>query len=206
MTTIAVLPVKRFGVAKSRLGDAALREQLAPAMVEDVMREFDQWDVVVVSGEPFARALADELSFTVLDDPDTGHIPAAVRGIEEAIARGATTAVLLAGDCPLASAGEIERLLATDGLTVLADRHGAGTNGLILTPPEAITPAFGEGSRARHEQLAVAAGINCLVAEHTSMALDIDTPADLDALISVLRERPDAAPRTRAVLEAEVRL
>jgi 2-phospho-L-lactate guanylyltransferase len=200
MTSIVVLPVKRFGAAKSRLGDRSLREQLAPAMVEDVMREFAGWDVVLVSGEPFARALGEELSFTVLDDPDTGHVPAAIRGITQATARGATAAVLLAGDCPLASSADVAALIAGNDLTILADRHGSGTNGLILTPPGAITPSFGEGSRSRHEQLAADAGINCVVAENTSFALDIDTPCDVDTLVTALRRSPDVAPRTRAAL------
>ncbi len=36
----------------------------------------------------------------------------------------------------------------------MPDRHGTGTNGLLLTPPDAIAPSFGPGSCERHRALA----------------------------------------------------
>ena len=40
----------------------------------------------------------------------------------------------------------------------MPDRHGTGTNALLLTPPDVIEPSFGDDSRARHERLAQEAG------------------------------------------------
>ena len=42
---------------------------------------------------------------------------------------------------------------------IVPDRHGTGTNALLLTPPGAFAPSFGPGSRARHEQTRRAAGL-----------------------------------------------
>ena len=67
-------------------------------------------------------------------------------------------------------------------VAIVPDRHGEGTNALVLTPPTAIRPAFGEGSRARHVAAAREAGIPFAVEELASLALDLDTPADLVAL------------------------
>jgi 2-phospho-L-lactate guanylyltransferase len=85
------------------------------------------------------------------------------------------------------------------------DRHGTGTNGLLLTPPDAISPSFGPGSFERHRALALAAGLPCRVERPPSLLLDIDTGADLAALRERLTaEEPEGrrvrASRTRAVL------
>ena len=202
MSTIAILTIKRFDAAKQRLGDAGIRPALAEAMMTDVLDAIAGSDavdeVLIVSGEPRTHSHG-----RVIEDPDEGHNPAATRGIDAAIERGATRVVLLAGDCPLLDPVDLDSLLIDRGdhLVVIADRHGTGTNGLIISPPRAVAPSFGEGSCARHQELAAAAGIECTVATGTSLALDIDTPDDLRALIESTETQ--RAPNTRAVLSAE---
>jgi 2-phospho-L-lactate guanylyltransferase len=202
MSTIAVLTIKRFGAAKQRLGSASFRPALARAMMIDALASLEACDalddVVIVSGEPQARNHRN-----VVDDPDEGHNPAAVRGIAAALDRGATRVLLAAGDCPLLDSTELAVLIAQDGegVTVIADRHGTGTNGLIMSPPTLIAPSFGDGSCARHQALAAAAGADCSVASGTSLALDIDTPEDLRMLIEVIDA--NVAPSTHALLSAE---
>jgi 2-phospho-L-lactate guanylyltransferase len=85
-------------------------------------------------------------------------------------------------------------------VTIVPDRHGAGTNGLLLAPPNAIAPSFGPDSCERHIALARAAGIDPRVQRISSLLLDIDTGADLAALRDRLAGHNDRASRTRAVL------
>jgi 2-phospho-L-lactate/phosphoenolpyruvate guanylyltransferase len=84
-------------------------------------------------------------------------------------------------------------------VVVVPDRHGTGTNGLLLTPPDAIAPSFGPGSCERHRALALAAGASFRLERPPSLLLDIDTGADLEALRARLRGPRARAPRTRAV-------
>jgi 2-phospho-L-lactate/phosphoenolpyruvate guanylyltransferase len=209
--TAAVLPVKSFSRAKQRLGEAIggrEREELAAAMVGDVLEaltavhEID--DVVVVTAEPLAARAAADAGAHVVDDPEeAGQSAAAARGIDAALVRGAERALLVPGDCPALDPDELSALLARTGdVVIVPDRHGSGTNALLLTPPTAIAPAFGAGSFARHAALARAAGAQVKVAELPSLCLDVDTPADLAALRAALDARPDTAARTRAVLHA----
>jgi 2-phospho-L-lactate guanylyltransferase len=212
MRTAAVLPVKSCGRAKQRL-DAAVaqpeRGELAAAMVADVLAALAAVpaldDVVVVTGEPRAAAVARAAGAHVVDDPDeTGQSAAAARGVREAIARGAMRVLLVPGDCPALAAREVGELLTAHpdaGVVIVPDRHGSGTNALLLAPPGAIEPAFGPGSFARHAVLGVAAGAVVRVAQAPSLALDVDTPGDLEALRTGLAGLPEAAPRTRALLE-----
>lgn len=213
MRATAVLPIKRFGAAKTRLSDAlspTARADLAAAMLADVLAALGRCErierILVISGEPRAAAAAAAAAGVVelIDDPtDAGHSEAALLGVAAALAAGAGCAALLPGDCPLLSPAELDAALAdlspgTAG--VIPDRHGAGTNGLLLAPPDAITPAFGPGSRERHLGLARAVGVGAQVVEIPSLALDLDTAEDLRELTRAVRAEPADAPATARAL------
>jgi 2-phospho-L-lactate guanylyltransferase len=159
---------------------------------------------IVVSGDPIAQELAAEVGAEVVPDPDDGgHIEAALAGIARAQVEGADCVVLLPGDCPLLDPRELDRLLTgvpERYVAIVPDRHGTGTNALVLSPPDAIVPAFGEGSCARHVTAAREAGIAFGVEELASLGLDLDTPADVIALTRELDARPGRARRTAKAL------
>jgi 2-phospho-L-lactate guanylyltransferase len=207
----AVLPVKRFDAAKQRLAagiDDERRRALAAAMVADVLEAIGEARsverTIVVSSEPVALGLAAGANAEVVPDPDDGgHVGAALAGIAHAEAEGAGCVVLLAGDCPLLDPRELDRLLTgvpERYVAIVPDRHGPGTNALVLCPPNAILPAFGEGSCARHVAAAREAGIPFGVEALASLGLDLDTPADLVALTRELASRPGRARRTAKAL------
>src|SRR3954447_17297405 len=148
MRTAAILPVKSFGRAKQRLGGAFPdRPRLAGAMVADVLEALGRVtrpaDLIVVPAEA-----VDAPGALVVHDPaEAGQSAAAALGIAAAVERGAERVLLVPGDCPALDPSEIATLLAHDaGVVIVPDRHGAGTNALLLAPPDAIAPAFGPGS------------------------------------------------------------
>jgi 2-phospho-L-lactate/phosphoenolpyruvate guanylyltransferase len=213
MRAIAIVPVKRFAEAKQRLApglDDERRQALAAAMLADVLEAIGAARAIertiLVSGDPLAQEIAAEAEATVevVPDPaDEGHNVAASAGIARAEADGAACAVLLPGDCPLLSPRDLDRLLTgvpARYAAIVPDRHGDGTNALVLSPPAVIEPAFGEGSRERHVAAARAAGIPHEVEEVPSLALDLDTPADVVALTRELESQPGRARRTAKAL------
>ncbi|WP_372791083.1 2-phospho-L-lactate guanylyltransferase [Paraconexibacter sp.] len=212
MSTIAVVPVKRFGDAKQRLADhigTSTRKALSEAMVTDVLialRRSKRVDrVIVVTSEPAAEALANGYDAEpVLDDENTTHSAAAMIGIRSARERGARRVLLVPGDCPALAPDEVDALLGTvgdpPGVVVVPDRHGTGTNALILSPPDVMEPSFGPDSCARHLELARAAGVPGEVREVPSLSLDVDTFDDLQALRDALAVRIGGAAHTRGML------
>lgn len=209
MIATAILPVKRFAVAKQRLGlGGGQRRALAAAMLEDVLEAITAARMVertiVVSGERTAVEIATAAGAEVLDDPkDAGHSQAATLGVDRAKALGASCVALLPGDCPLLDPRELDSLLTGvpgDYVAIVPDRHGTGTNSLVLSPPDTIQPAFGEGSRERHMEAARAAGVPYSVERVASLALDLDTPADIIALTRALDSGAQGASRTARVL------
>ena len=218
MKATAIIPVKRFGAAKRRLLDALDRRQrsaVLKAMLTDVLAAVDGAAaverIVIVTGEgraervALAHAQRTTTPLEVLRDPDDrGHSEAATLGIVLAKARGAGCVALLPGDCPLLDPAELDAALGRmrpDRVTVVPDRHGTGTNALLLAPADAIGPAFGPGSRDRHLDRASRRGMDAELEELDSLALDLDTPDDLDLLRELLTAEGARAPATAAALE-----
>src|SRR3954451_17547104 len=173
MRTVAILPVKSFGRAKQRLGRAFPdRPALAAAMVGDVLDALAEVDalaaVIVGTAEPAAAEAARDAGAHVVDDPaEAGQSPAAALGIASARAE---RVLLVPGDCPALDPREVSALLAhREPVVIVPDRHGTGTNALLLSPPDVMAPAFGEGSFARHAALARAAGAAIRVAAVPSL-------------------------------------
>jgi 2-phospho-L-lactate/phosphoenolpyruvate guanylyltransferase len=215
--TTAIIPVKRFGEAKQRLLDRVDRPQRAAivkAMLADVLNAVTTVDaverVILVSGEGRAERVALRHAQRVktpievfVDPDDRGHSEAAVFGIIRAKALGAAAVALLPGDCPLLDSGELSAALERlepGRIIVVPDRHGTGTNGLLMSPADAIGPAFGEGSAERHRDRAERAGYEVAIEPVESLGLDLDTPEDLTALAAILSVERARAPATAEAL------
>ena len=203
--------MKRFTAAKQRLAPgmgATHRAELAAAMLEDALEAIGTARAiertVVVTSEPRAIEPARAAGAELVPDPDEGgHSGAALAGIARARELGAERVVLLPIDCPLLAPRELERLLTgmpERYVAIVPDRHGTGTNALALAPPDAIEPSFGEGSCARHVVAARAAGVAYGVEELPSLALDLDTPADIVALTMELERDRGRGKRTAKAL------
>jgi 2-phospho-L-lactate guanylyltransferase len=220
MRTAAILPVKHFARAKQRLGMSVaeeLREDLARAMVGDVLVALSETAsiqrTIIVTREDSIAAAARYLGALVVEDSaEESQSVAVALGVERALVEGFERVLCVPGDCPALDPAELDALLnsfehadtgvAIDApeVVIVPDRHGTGTNGLLLAPPDAIAPSFGPDSCERHLALARAAEATCRIERPPSLLLDIDTGADLAALRERLSSAHAGAPRTRAVL------
>lgn len=133
-----------------------------------------------------------------------------------AAAEGVTDLLLLPADLPLVSRAEIEAVLragGSPGIVLTPDRAASGTNALLLRPPTALTPSFGDASFERHRRLAADAGLEATIVRRPRLALDLDTPDDIAALLAgglggrtrCLLLDLDAERRLDAVLAAQAR-
>jgi 2-phospho-L-lactate/phosphoenolpyruvate guanylyltransferase len=216
MSTLAILPIKSFEEAKRRLRrhlSPGERRALVEAMFADVLialrRAASLTGITVVSADHVAQQIAAGYGAGVVEDHDRGHNPAAALGVQAALRAGAERVLLVPGDCPALDPTELNELIArpagSRSALIVPDRHGTGTNALLLTPPDALAPSFGPDSRKRHEADATAANLEVEVVEVSSLALDVDTIDDLEALQERLANSHGGAARTRGMLNQLMR-
>jgi len=187
----AVIPVKRFAAAKTRLSpalDADERAELARLMFEDVIEAVTaRSDVLagtlVITIDPEAAALARRRdAFVVGDVSERGVNDALNRGLRylEATADGVIVVPSdipqIAGPALVESAAAIARGPAV-ALVRAAD--DGGTNLLACRPLAAIKPQFGPRSFEQHHRAAQQAGAAVRRLHLPELWLDIDRPEDL---------------------------
>ncbi len=191
---VAIVPVRSFESAKSRLGeplDAEERQTLVAGLLDRTIRAASGVEaiesVVVVSPDPAVLRAAAAAGATPVRQPDDGLNEGLRSATRWATADGATAVIVLAADLPAISAAAIEAVVAAAAkarrpdrpvVAIVADRHGRGTNVLLVSPPDAIAFRFGPGSRAAH--LAGAGAVDAIAVElEGPLALDLDLPEDL---------------------------
>lgn len=209
MRTAAILPVKSFGAAKQRLSSllgAGSRHALAQAMFQDVLASLRKVEgierIVVVASEPSVEFATDEQVTLLEEELPEGQSAATAAGIRWAVASGFERVLLVPGDAPLLSQTEVDALLANapEEVVIVPDRHGTGTNGLLLRPPTAIEPSFGPDSLGRHVAAAEAAGVTHRIERVPSLVFDVDTSEDLAVVAQAIEDSRAIAPRTRGAL------
>jgi len=206
---IAIVPVKRFAAAKSRLAPLLSPEEraaLSAAMLGDVLAAISAAPgvtaAVVVTAEPLAAAIAALHGAEVIDDGEGDDLNHAILLGATAVGRRAAEGMLVVpSDVPQVTSrvlGQAARHLRGGRAAVLAPaKADGGTNLLGLSPPGMIAPAFGPGSFARHRCALLAAGVAPLIVADDDIGCDIDRPDDLAAFSSATSET-----RTRAFLAA----
>jgi 2-phospho-L-lactate guanylyltransferase len=202
--TWAIVPVKALGEAKQRLAGVLppeARRRLMLTMLQDVLATLAKVDrvdrVLAVTPDAEVAGLARRLGACVLHEERTrGHSAAATAGFVHALAHGAVQALALPADAPCVTPGEVRRLLdavrpAAAPRVVLVPSHDRdGTNAVLAAPPDGFSLSFGPGSFARHLAQAEARGLDCRVIELAGLALDIDDPRDLAALMAAKQGNP----------------
>jgi 2-phospho-L-lactate guanylyltransferase len=211
--TLAIVPIKSLAHAKQRLSKAVAggtRRSLVQAMFSDVLGALRRTEgvdaIAVVTDDVIADSLARSDRVVVLaDGREAGQSQATQVGIDYAAEHRFDRVLLVPGDTPLIDPTELEDLLmrcARDeiAVAVVPDRHGTGTNALLISPPGAFPPSFGPDSLERHVANARDAGLVHRVEHVPSLALDVDTPSDLAALWTTVEESRRGAQRTRGTL------
>lgn len=188
---VAIVPVGSLDGAKSRLGAVLDAEErfdltirLARATIAAAIAAIRVDEVIVITPDDAIRQLALELGARPILQRDRGLNHGLVTAREDAAAGGADAILILPIDLPDVSPAAIDAVAATLDdparplVALVADRHGRGTNALLMTPPDAIDMCFGGDSALAHTAAARAIGAR-LVELGGPLALDLDTPDDL---------------------------
>lgn len=187
MAIQVLVPLKRLGMAKQRLGpqvSPASRRRLMIWMLTHVITaalESQVGPVAIASSEPAALDLADRLGVTVLPDADLPWNRGLLHALRS-LPQLPSTVLFLSGDLPLITAADILALVAeapSPGVAI-ARAHDWGTNALLISPADAIVPMFGRNrSSSAHWEQAAALRVPARIVDIEGLALDVDTVGDL---------------------------
>jgi 2-phospho-L-lactate guanylyltransferase len=207
------IPAKPLAEGKSRLspvlGEAervALTRRLVQRTLGVVSSVAGIAGILVVSRDPEILALAEGAGALALREEETngqtgdnGPEWGLNRAIRQAagvvLGEGGDALLFLPTDLPLLQVEDIHTLVLTwdqrPHCAVIAPSQNGGTNALLLCPPDAITPAFGLGSFARHLGLAQQQGLSVKVVESPALAWDVDTPEEWGRLVMTTNQSPN---------------
>ena len=194
MTIWAIVPVKPLRRGKSRLAGALSedeRAELNQSLLQHTLqtltdvKELEQ--VLVVSRDPHALHIARQHGArTVREDGQPQLNTALTRATVVAKVHATRGVLILPADLPLISREDVltlmERAIDPPVVVIAPDRHGKGTNALLISPSGLIEYDFGENSFQRHCERARQAGARLEIVELPSLGLDLDLPEDLEII------------------------
>lgn len=202
MAVLTVLiPVNRLDRAKGRLAALLSPEERAELARRSLATALG---AVAEAGMTAIALTADEAvratlpaGVRVLDEePDLRGLSAQLERAAERLA--VSELLILHADLPLATAQALREFMAqappAPSMTLVRPADG-GTNAMLLRPPGRFPLAYGQGSGDLHEASARAASLAVRRANAPALALDLDTPADVRALLATAEGRECGAGR-----------
>jgi 2-phospho-L-lactate guanylyltransferase len=192
MTLWAIVPVKPLRRGKSRLAGTLSedeRTQLNRALLEHTLETLSELkevdEVLVVSRDPLALNIARNHGARTVQEDGQPHLNTALKRATVVAQLYATRGVLvLPADLPLVTREDIQVLLdraVKPPVVVIApDRHGKGTNALLIAPAGIIEYDFGEDSFQRHCEQVKKSGARLEIVNLPSLGLDLDLPEDFE--------------------------
>ena len=175
-----LVPVKTFALAKGRLSDALdplARARLAQEMAAHVVRVQQGVTTAVCCDDVGVAEWALSVGASVIWVPGTDLNGAVQHGVSELRRKGYESVAVAHGDLPLAAS--LAPLLGWVGVTLVPDRHRAGSN--VISFPTSIDFQFSYGadSMRRHVAEAVRHGCGVRIVHNPNLGWDIDYPSDL---------------------------
>ena len=192
MTLWAIVPVKPLRRGKSRLAGILSEEErteLNRSLLQNTLKTFanlrEVEEVLVISRDPQALAIARQYGARTVREDGQPELNTALKRATVVAQVYATRGVLvLPADLPLVTREDVLTLIERAGeppsVVIAPDRHGTGTNALLISPTGLIEYDFGENSFERHCQQARDAGARLEIVNLPTLGLDLDLPEDLE--------------------------
>jgi 2-phospho-L-lactate guanylyltransferase len=206
MNVFAIVPVKRFENAKTRLSsvlDKEDRVHLSALMLEDTLRILSMVPslskVIIVSSDKRAHELATKYGAKFLNEEKERGVNSAVALADSYCMREAADAtIIIPHDLPLINGRDIlkaqELAQREHQCVVICPSHRYdGTNMLLRKPPSVITTFYDSNSYNMHVKAATSLGISVKYFFSKDLMCDVDTPEDI---VLLMKEGAGAAARS----------
>lgn len=193
MKTCAIIPIKLFSKAKTRLQLSTENTKiLCQVLLEEVLETISQSShidkILLVSKEDEAFKIGKKFDCVEIFDETESGVNNAVMLADSWISTNSfTRSVIFPQDIPFMTTHDIDTLfnfcIPENSVILVPSRHFDGTNALIRTPSDIMTTRYDEGSYRSQFDSAVIKTSHYSLALIQRIMLDIDSRDDVNFAI-----------------------
>lgn len=193
MKTCAIIPIKLFSKAKTRLQLSTENTKiLCQLLLEEVLETISQSShidkILLVSKEDEAFQIGKKFDCVeIFDETESGVNNAVMLADSWISASSFTRSVIFPQDIPFMTTHDIDTLfnfcIPENSVILVPSRHFDGTNALIRTPSDIMTTRYDEGSYRSQFDSAVIKTSHYSLALIQRIMLDIDSRDDVNFAI-----------------------
>ena len=193
MKTCAIIPIKLFSKAKTRLQLSTENTKiLCQVLLEEVLETISQSShidkILLVSKEDEAFQIGKKFDcIEIFDETESGVNNAVMLADSWISTNSFTRSVIFPQDIPFMTTHDIDTLfnfcIPENSVILVPSRHFDGTNALIRTPSDIMTTRYDEGSYRSQFDSAVIKTSHYSLALIQRIMLDIDSRDDVNFAI-----------------------
>ena len=210
MKTAAIIPVKTFSKAKTRLGLSQEKtEKICEIMLEEILHtlsispHIDQ--VIIVTKDKNALEISKKFNVVSITDTDESGVNNAVSLADDYLLKNQFEAsIVFPQDIPYMKTQDIEFILKfkadSNFVIVVPSRRFDGTNALVRMPVNIMKTHYDEDSYKIHMSTAKEITRDVSLVFVKRIMWDVDNLEDLKFLLSQ-DEKPEIAKKIQSVLE-----
>ncbi len=210
MKTAAIVPVKTFSTAKTRLElSLEKKNKLCRIMLEEILHTISispQIDsTVVVSKDADAIELADKFGAIALIEEREGGVNSAVALADKyLLEHGFDASIVFPQDIPFLKSQDIEFLFKFQSppnfAIIVPSRRFDGTNALVRMPVDLMETHYDEDSYRIHMRTAQKKTRNASLVFVRRIMMDVDNMDDLNFLLEN-NEKPEIVKRIQQLIK-----
>ena len=192
MKTSVIIPVKSFQRSKTRLQLSDKKtKKLCRLLLEEVIKTVSESElidkIVVVTNEDEVTDIIKKYSCEKIQDESETSVNNAVNLAEKYLIKNEFThSIVLPLDVPFFYSEDLEKLLnfsSEKSVLIVPSRHFDGTNALVRSPINCMTPRYEEGSYSFHVESARNYNVKISIGLIYRLMLDIDNEEDLEFVL-----------------------
>ena len=200
MKTVAIIPVKSFSKAKTRLTISPEKTaNVCKLMLGEVLQTISTSkkidNTIIVSHDQSAFDIGKKFGvIEVFDELESGVNNAITLADEYISDSEFDTSIILPQDIPFFNSSDLDNLFSffqrKNSVVIVPSRQFNGTNSLIRNPSRIITTRYDEGTYKSHLDEAKCNNIDFSLVLIRRLMLDIDRPIDIEFAMKY-NEKPD---------------
>ena len=200
MKTVAIIPVKSFSKAKTRLTISSEKTvDICKLMLGEVLQTISTSkkidNTIIVSHDQSAFDIGKKFSaIEVFDELESGVNNAITLADEYISDSEFSTSIILPQDIPFFNNSDLDNLFSffqrKNSIIVVPSRQFNGTNSLIRNPSRVMTTRYDEGTYKSHLDEAKCNNVDFSLVLIRRLMLDIDSQSDIEFAMKY-NEKPD---------------